>query len=96
MRSETIVKLATKLYEARNSFKALWGDKWREKLAPYSQYLAAGMTKHHCESLHAAMLIVKDLQANCPDNSHGVQLGILAAAVEDMEPTPREEAEDAK
>ncbi len=94
MGSEKVVKLAAKLYEARDSFKALWGAKWREKLVPYDGALTAARYKWKCDEMAAAMRIVKDLQTNVP-NSHGGQMGILAALVEALEPTPREENADA-
>ncbi len=93
MASEKVVKLAALFYGARDSFKALWGERWREKLAFYRQCLDEGRRKHHCDSLDAALLIMKDLQATCPQSGNA-QMGILAAVVEDMEPTPREETPD--
>ena len=84
--SDSVVKLAAKLYEARDAFKGLWGDKWRTELEKYQRFLRIACSKFHCDEMAAAMRIVKDLQANVPD-SHLGQMGVLAALVETLEPT---------
>lgn len=86
MSTETAVRIAAKLYEIRDIRKKLMGDKWPADFAEFSGYVRSGMQKFACDELDAAKRIVEELQVRFLD-SGGDQMGILAAAVEMMEPS---------
>mgnify|MGYP001599708357 FL=1 len=83
--TERTIKLAARLYEARDTAKTLLGDRFKEKMAVGIQNLEALAKEHNITVLEAAMRTAKVFNAEY--NGRGALL-VMAAAVEQMEPTP--------
>lgn len=89
MIDERHIKLAAKLYQARDSYRAIIGEKWRRQLAPLMELILRRAKADGTDALNAGMAISKELQASTGmHDTHGAVLTVLAATVELMEPTP--------
>lgn len=82
--TEKTIKLAARLYEARDTARTLLGDGYKEKMAQGIRNLEALAVEHNITVLEAAMRTAKVFNADY--NGMGALL-VMAAAVERMEPT---------
>lgn len=83
---ESTIKLAAKLYEARNTMKALHGEGYPALIKQFQGFIKSEMDQKKCSELEAATNIVKDLQLNRPESGM-TQVLILAAVTELIEPS---------
>lgn len=84
------VQMAAKFYDARDTMRRFWGEKYEAELAFYRTHLEARMKRDSCDTLTAAMTIMQELQAKFPDSGFE-QAMFLAATVEMIEPERSEE-----
>ena len=83
MFTEKQVRMAAKLYEARDSMRGLFGARYQERLSPYREIIRGAMAKHSCDELEAVLEIKR-----FDPSLDGVELAmLLAAAVEEVEST---------
>lgn len=78
---EKRVKLAAKLYEARDTIRTLLGDRYRPEMKRIGEYLMAMATQSGTTELKAALEVAK----RCAGPHAGMK--VLAAAVELVEPS---------
>jgi hypothetical protein len=79
------IKLAAKLYEARDSARFIHGDNFPAKVAEFRPHIEKVMKAKNLDTLKATMDLVKTLQDL--DAPGALQLIILATGVEMIEPT---------
>jgi hypothetical protein len=83
MASEQQVKMAARLYEARDTIRRLLGDRYAAVLEPYKVMLQKVMTMNGCDEIAAALWTARRVE-----RTDGMEIiKILAAAVEMIEPT---------
>lgn len=76
-------QVATKLKETRQAVQALYGDEWRQKLAPFTAILEGLHKEKGVPYLTLGQQIAKEMQ------ERGINpILVLAATVELIEPTP--------
>lgn len=81
---EQTVKLAAKLYEARDAMRALLGEKYASAMADTGAAISDMAKKSGAPPLSAAVQLAKA----CADDGDGfAALRVMAAAVEMIEPT---------
>lgn len=80
--TEEQVRMATKLYDARDAARVLLGDRYSATIASGAQMIRAVMDKHGCGELDAALKLGKEVK----DDARALMI-VLASAVEMMEPT---------
>ncbi len=85
--TEQHVTLAARLYAARNTYRALRGDRWRIDLAPIMDAIQKRAKADGTDAIKAGMAIAKGLQERFADCG-GTVLAVLAGIVELVEPTP--------
>ena len=83
---EKQIKLAAKLYAARDSMRGFWRENYKSKVEENQGFIRAGMAKYNCDELHATMKMVAVLQEKYPDSGM-TQALLLAAYVETIEPS---------
>lgn len=86
--SEKAIRLASRLYDARDTAKRILGDGFADRMAKEQEHIRKVMEQHQCEPIPATMAIVTELQKKHPYTSGSAQLMILSACVELIEPTP--------
>ena len=69
------VQIAAKLYDARDTMRGFWREKYAEKVADYQRYIRAGMQKYACDEMKATMNLVALLQEKEPDS--GMQQALV-------------------
>jgi hypothetical protein len=86
--SERVVKIANRLYEARDSARLILGEKYHERIQEDQKLIRAVMAAHSCEALAATMAIVTELQKNDYSRKNAFnQITVLSAYVEMIEPS---------
>lgn len=78
--SESAVKVAVQLYEARDTMKRILGDRYRERCMEWVHMLNLTMQRQGCDVLEAALALAKDLQ-----KQHAGSALLMATAVEMVE-----------
>lgn len=81
MTTETQVRLAARLYEARDVAKTMLGDKFKERMAEYGKVLLAIAARESIDILAAA-----NVACRLVDNPY-TQIQLMAAVVELVEPS---------
>ena len=62
---ENAVRMASKIYEMRDTAKSIYGDRYSEKSREYQAYIRAAMVKFKTDNALAAVpRMVKDAEAN--------------------------------
>jgi hypothetical protein len=87
MADEKRIRLAAKLYDARDAARSIYGETFATKITEFQGFVRAGMTKWKCGELESAMKLVAGLQRTHPFDSAGTQMLVLAACVEMIEPS---------
>lgn len=83
---ENAVKLAARLYKARDAMRRLYGHDYPKKVAMFQEFIRAEMTKRKLDAINATMSLVAGLQKH--DSGSGMtQALVLAAYVEMIEPS---------
>jgi hypothetical protein len=83
---EKQVKIAAKLYAARDAMRGFWRESYKAKMQENQGFIRAGMAKYKCDELAAKMKMVGVLQMKYPDSGM-TQALLLAACVEMIEPS---------
>ena len=82
--TEKQVRMAARLYDARDSMRLLFAKSYQDRITPYREIIRGAMAKNACEAIEAVIEVARAF----PD-IHGVGLAmLLAAAVEEVEATP--------
>lgn len=84
--SEQAVKVASKLYEARDTMRRFWAERYPTKMEEYQGYIKRKATLEGCDDMKAVMALVKGLQARHEDSGMSQAL-LFAAYVELIEPS---------
>jgi hypothetical protein len=85
MSHENVIRLASKMYEARESVRFLLGDKFKERMAVGIENLKTIAAEHNITVLEAAQRCAKMYA----DQYNGTAaMLVIAAAVEHAEPSP--------
>ena len=80
------VKLAAKLYSARDSVKFLYGEQYLEKIKPIMAKINSLTNGDKSKVLKTVVKLIQAIAANHED-SGTMQMMVLAAAVEILEPS---------
>jgi hypothetical protein len=84
MTNESAIRLAAKMYEARDSVRFLLGNKFKERMAEGIEGLKTIAAEHNITVLEAAQRCAK----MCADQYNGTAaMMVIAAAVEHAEPS---------
>lgn len=86
MKTLNTIQIAAKLYDARDTMRSFWGEKYPEKVEDYKKYILAAMKKYGCDEMKATMKLVELLQEKEQDSGMHQAL-ILASYVEIIEPS---------
>ena len=78
------VQMAAKLYECRDTAKSFFGDKYPEKLKPFTELIKAVMKANKMDELHALLKLAET--KTYQDNGMN-QMMFMAATVELIEPS---------
>lgn len=81
MKNEHAVKMATKLYECRDTAKQILGDGYHERMAAYGQAVKSAANAMACSELSAATVLANKASGGM------AAIFYLAAAVELTEPS---------
>jgi hypothetical protein len=81
--TEKQVKLAAKMYEARDSMKFLFGDKYMGKVTEAAKLLRSIAQREKISLMSAVIAACRVVMEKCPVES-GVSLGLLTAAAVEM------------
>lgn len=93
-REEQNIKTAAKLYEARDTMKGLFGDRYPEKVGQYRNIIRNASKQLKCDVLVTAPRIVANAaKAGVEIDGVGVAL-LLAATVEELESMAAEQERD--
>lgn len=80
------------MYGMRDSARAIFGAKWREKIVRYVKIIEAYSAEHGVTILNVALEIAKDVEIDADDPQQGFDAAptimlLMAAAVEMIEPS---------
>lgn len=82
--SEQQIKMASKLYECRDTAKAFFKEQYKEKLLPYTHVLKEVMKSNNLTEISALLKISK---TNHYQENGMAQMMYMAAVVELIEPS---------
>lgn len=86
--TEKQIRIAARLYEARDACRSIFGVKWRDKIEPYAKLLSGYSEKYAVSILDAAITLGKEVEANAKGFDAGPYvMKLMAAAVEMIEPS---------
>lgn len=88
------IRLATELYDIRDTMKRFFKDKYPAQVAKYRPYIETSMRKNNLDAIPAMIRIVKRLQEI--DGSAMQQALVMAAAVEIITGNYRLQKEESK
>lgn len=83
---KNVVQIAAKLYDARDSMRAFWADKYPEKMQEWKAIIKITAKRDSLDEMHATMKIVQRLQSMDRDTGMSQALA-FAAYVEIVEPS---------
>lgn len=85
-----LVQMTAKLYEARDAMKFLFGTPnisgYQKMIAEHQGFIRRAMEQQKCGELSAALWLIKQLKEKHPDTGPIIELCLLAACVEMIEP----------
>jgi phage I-like protein len=83
-KSEKLIKLTAKLYDCRDTARAFFKEKYKEKLKPYTHILKQVMKANNLEEIPA---LLKISETEHYQENGMAQMMYMAAVVELIEPT---------
>lgn len=87
--TQKAVYVAAKMYQVRDTVRALLADGYHEQLQPCMEVIRTIARQDRCSELQALYKVVAELTADGPETVH-LRLRVIAAYVEMVEPTPVE------
>ena len=84
MGTETVVRLAAKLYETRDTCRRLYGAQWPAEMARWRDAIERAQAAWGCDEVKAALRLVEKLREGCP-GSAGAQMMLVGTMVEMIE-----------